>query len=139
MKFEAGHEKSRLAFISFIIFILKTTSMYFDLIYYYYTNSYYYYCYIIQTFVRFSKLLLPLVWEWFCWSIPSFSFLSCIRIFYIFSFITHSRCVLNMKIFQFCNRFICTSPVTAFSMEQNKLSLLSTVLWFTIEQLSTIE
>ena len=28
-KFEAGHEKSRVGFISFIIFFLKTTSKYF--------------------------------------------------------------------------------------------------------------
>ena len=39
-KFEAGHEKSRIASISFIIFILKTTSIYFDLTCYYYTNLY---------------------------------------------------------------------------------------------------
>ena len=32
--------KSRIVFISFIIFVLKTTSMYFDLTYYYYTNLY---------------------------------------------------------------------------------------------------
>ena len=39
-KFKAGHDKSRVSFISFVIFVLKTTSMYFDLTYYYYTNLY---------------------------------------------------------------------------------------------------
>ena len=77
----------------------------------------------IWTFVRFSKLLLPLAWKRFCWFIKSFSFLSCVRIFYIFSFITHSRyCVFKMKICQFFNQFICGSSVTEFSKEQNKLS-----------------
>ena len=37
-KIEAGYGKIRVGFISFIIFVLKTTSMYFDLTYYYYTK-----------------------------------------------------------------------------------------------------
>ena len=35
-KFEAGHKKSSVGFILFIIIVLKTTNMYGDLIYYYY-------------------------------------------------------------------------------------------------------
>ena len=46
---------------------------------------------VIRTFIRFSKLPLPLVQKRCCQFIPSFSFLSCVRIFYIFSFITHSK------------------------------------------------
>ena len=37
-KIKAGHEKSRVGYFSFIIFILETTSMYFQLTYYCYYN-----------------------------------------------------------------------------------------------------
>ena len=78
---------------------------------------------LIRTFVRFSKLTLLLVWKRFCWSIPSFSFLSCVSIFYIFSFITHSKlCVLKNKTFKFFIQFMCNSSVTEFSKEHSKLS-----------------
>ena len=79
--------------------------------------------FVIRTLVRFSKLPFPLVWKRFCWFIPSFSFLSWVRIFYTISFITHSKqFVLNMKIFQIFNKFICFSSLTEFSKKQNKLS-----------------
>ena len=42
--FKPGHEKSRIGVISFLMFVLKTTSMYFDL-------TYYYYCYTKLTFL----------------------------------------------------------------------------------------
>ena len=78
---------------------------------------------LIQNFVRFSKLPLRLVWKRICWFIPTFYFLSCVRIFYVFSFIIDSKqYVLNMKIFKFLNQFICVSVVTEFSKEQNKPS-----------------
>ena len=49
---------------------------------------------VVRTFVRFSKLPLPLVWKRFCWFIPSFSFLTCVRFFYIFllSLIANNVC-----------------------------------------------
>ena len=50
---------------------------------------------VIRTFTRFSKLPLPLAWEQFCWFIPSFSFLSCVRIFFTYflqSLIANSMC-----------------------------------------------
>ena len=154
-KFEAGHEKSSLRFIPCMIFVLKTTSMYFDLTYYYY----YYYTKLnffsgcthkktemidpqkliilvwhvhravyleLQAFpiltqlpihhhksfhqlllnqghhhnIHFNTTLFHIHFDWsfrsfvlkrFCWFIPSFSFLSCVSIFYTFSFITHSK------------------------------------------------
>ena len=50
---EAGSPKSRVGFISFIIFVLKTTSLYFDLIYYYY------YLLLLLYFVLFSVYYNP--------------------------------------------------------------------------------
>ena len=74
--------------------------------------------------IRFNTFPLPYVWKQLCWFISCFSFLSRVRIFYVFSFITHSKeCMLNMKIFQFSNQYICISSVTEFSKEQNKLSI----------------
>ena len=156
--------KSRVDFISFINFVLKTTSMYFDVTFYYYYakltffsgcaheksevinwsqkidhfclkcwpsclswTSYIshfnsasdsplqelslaykikviivifivvppfsifmfidpFFFVVIQIFVRFCKLALPLVWKRFSWFIPSFSFLSCVKILYIVFF-----------------------------------------------------
>ena len=52
---EAGPPKSRVGFISFIIFVLKTTSLYFDLIYYYY----YYLLLLLLYFVLFSVYYNP--------------------------------------------------------------------------------
>ena len=77
---------------------------------------------VLETSVRYSQLTLSFVWKRFCWFIPSFSFLSFVWTFCIFSFITHSKlCVLNIEIFQLFNQFICISSVTGFSKESNKL------------------
>ena len=49
---------------------------------------------LIQIFVKFTKLSLPLVWKGFYWFIPSFSFLSCVRIFmyFLLSLLANNAC-----------------------------------------------
>ena len=64
---------------------------------------------LIQIFVRFTKLSLPLVWKRFYWFIPSFSFLSCVRIFmyFLLSLLANNACwtwkyfkvLLNLYVF----------------------------------------
>ena len=56
--------------------------------------------------------------------IPCFSFLSYIRIFQIFSFITHTNnmCAEHENISIFLIKLLCVSSVIEFSKEQNKLS-----------------
>ena len=54
----------------------------------------------IQTFVRFSKFPLPLVWEQFCWFAHHLSFLLSVRIFIFFllSLIANNMCAEHENI-----------------------------------------